>query len=105
MKSKVVVFLITVLFLFIGTSYGQESKLMCHHGKTPLIDPRYHTYVEVVAELDSIANAYPNITRLDSIGISATDSTIIWALKVSDNPLIEEDEPAVLYNGIHHAEE
>ncbi len=105
MKSKVVVFLMACLFLFIGTSYGQKSRFMFHQGKSLLIDPRYHTYEEVVAELDSIANAYPNITRMDSIGISTTDSTIIWALKVSDNPLIEEDEPAVLYNGIHHAEE
>jgi hypothetical protein len=95
MKSKVVVFLIAYLFLSIGTSYGQESRFMFHQGKTPLIDPRYHTYEEVVAELDSIASAYPNITRMDSIGISTTDSTIIWALKVSDNPLIEEDEPAI----------
>ncbi|MCK4252519.1 hypothetical protein KAX97_13815, partial [candidate division WOR-3 bacterium] len=84
MKSKVVVFLMACLFLFIGTSYGQESRFMFHQGKSLLIDPRYHTYEEVVAELNSITSAYPNITRMDSIGISTTDSTTIWALKVSD---------------------
>ena len=29
----------------------------------------------------------------------------IWAVKISDNVHVEEDEPAVLYNGVHHAEE
>ncbi|MBA7519739.1 hypothetical protein ES705_11826 [subsurface metagenome] len=49
--------------------------------------------------------ANPEITKLDTIGISTTDSRVILALKISDNPMIEEDEPAILYNGIHHAKE
>ncbi|MBI4722836.1 MAG: hypothetical protein HY769_07580 [Candidatus Stahlbacteria bacterium] len=69
------------------------------------VPERYHTYQEVVKELDSIATLYPNITYLDSIGISHTDSLPIWAIKISANPQIEEDEPAILYNGTHHAEE
>lgn len=93
------------LFLNAGATYGQNFKIVSQRDELLSIDPRYHTYEEVVAELDSIANEYPNMTMLDSIGISTTDSTIIWALKVSDNPFIEEDEPAVLYNGVHHAEE
>jgi carboxypeptidase T len=77
-------------------------------GPSPLaatIGPRYHTYDEVVAELDSIAYEYPHIARRDSIGVSTTDSLTIWALKISDNVSLEEDEPAILYTGVHHAEE
>ena len=69
------------------------------------IDPRYHTYDETVAELDSIAANYPTITRLDTIGVSTRDSLPILAMKISDNPQLDEDEPALLFNGIHHSEE
>ena len=70
-----------------------------------LIDPCYHTYDEAVQELDSIATLYPTITKLDTLGVSTQDSLPILAIKISDNPGIKEDEPSILYNGIHHAEE
>ncbi|MEO0226850.1 MAG: M14 family zinc carboxypeptidase [candidate division WOR-3 bacterium] len=70
-----------------------------------LIDPRYHTYLEMVQEVNSIATMYPEITRLDTLGVSTRDSLPILAIKISDNPLIKEDEPAILFNGVHHAEE
>ena len=69
------------------------------------LDSRYHTYEEMVAELDSLAALHSDIMRVDSIGVSTQDSMIIWAVKISDNVDVEEDEPAVLYNGVHHAEE
>ena len=105
MKTKVIVFSIAALFLNIGAAHGQKSGLIFHRGDPILIDPIYHTYAEVVAELKSIAHTYPWITKLDSIGVSTTNDSIIWALKISDNPRDEEDEPAILYNGIHHAKE
>jgi carboxypeptidase T len=69
------------------------------------IDPRYHTFDEVAYELDSIATYFPSITHLDTIGYSTCDSLPIFAVKISDSADIEEDEPAVLYIGCHHAEE
>ena len=69
------------------------------------IDPRYHTFDEVAYELDSIASQYTEITRLDTIGYSCFDTLPIFALKISDNVNVDEDEPAVLYIGCHHAEE
>lgn len=72
---------------------------------TPLIDPRYHTYEEMIQEIDSIAALYPHITKLETLGVSTRDSLPILSIKISDNPAIKEDEPAVLFNGIHHAEE
>lgn len=69
------------------------------------LDPRYHTRDEVAHELDSIARSYPDITMLDTIGYSSCDSIPLFGLKISDNPTVDEDEPAVLYIGCHHAEE
>jgi hypothetical protein len=39
------------------------------------------------------------------IGETATRRRPIWAIRVSDNPEIDEDEPAVLFNGVQHARE
>jgi carboxypeptidase T len=69
------------------------------------LDPRYHTRDQVAHELDSIARHFSSITMLDTIGYSSFDSVPLFALKISDNPLEDEDEPAVLYIGCHHAEE
>jgi carboxypeptidase T len=66
-------------------------------------DPAYHTYQEMVTELQGLYSNYPDIARMDSIGVSTQEKKIIWALKISDNVELEEDEPAVLYNGVHHA--
>jgi hypothetical protein len=66
-------------------------------------DPAYHTYQEMVKELDSLQSVYPDIAKMDSIGTSTRGERVIWAFKISDNVRIEEDEPAVLYNGVHHA--
>jgi len=69
------------------------------------IDPRYHTFDELAHELDSIALRYPEITVLDTIGYSTTDSLPIFAMKISDNVKVDEDEPEILYVALHHAEE
>lgn len=64
----------------------------------------YHTQEEVYAELDSISDAHPDICRMESIGLSI-ENRDIWALKISDNVDITEDEPRILYVGCHHARE
>ncbi len=69
------------------------------------LDPRYHTYDEIKAEIDSLQSIYPDWVLVDSIGVTLTDSLPIWAVKLSDNVQVDEDEPAVLYVGQCHAEE
>ena len=86
---------LVVFFLLSLTGTHAEAQL----------DARYHTYEEMVAELDSLAALHSDIMRIDSIGVSTQDTMVIWAVKISDNVHAEEDEPAVLYNGVHHAEE
>ncbi|MGB3341603.1 MAG: M14 family zinc carboxypeptidase [bacterium] len=69
------------------------------------LDPRYHTFDKLALELDSISIQYPKITKLDTIGYSTNDSMAIFALKISDNAKVDEDEPEILYVACHHAEE
>ena len=67
----------------------------------------FHTYVEVVRVLDSMRLLYPAlITAKQNIGTSH-ENRIIWAVKISDNPDINESatEPAIHYDAIHHARE
>lgn len=65
----------------------------------------WHTYDETVAEIVLLHQQYPNITAAPySIGTTGEGRTI-WAIKISDNPGLEENEPAVLHDGMHHARE
>ena len=65
----------------------------------------YYTYAEIAANLDSMYAQYPNlITQKYSIGTSHENRTI-WAAKISDNPNINENEPAVGFDALIHARE
>jgi carboxypeptidase T len=64
----------------------------------------YHTYAEVGASAKAVADAHPAIARRFSIGKSYQGREI-WAMKISDNVATDENEPEVLYEGGHHADE
>ncbi|MBM3316324.1 MAG: hypothetical protein FJY75_00585 [Candidatus Eisenbacteria bacterium] len=64
-----------------------------------------YTYSEMIAHLDAIHALYPEITTPKfSIGTSI-EGREIWAMKVSDNPNIDENEPEVGFDGLTHARE
>ncbi|MCC7295787.1 MAG: zinc carboxypeptidase [Acidobacteria bacterium] len=64
----------------------------------------YHTYRELADDLAALQIQYPDLARVVTIGTSLENRPIL-ALKVSDNPGLDEDEPAVLFLGCHHARE
>ena len=65
----------------------------------------YYTFDEAVQRLNEISSENSNIVS-DMIALGTTlEGREIWALKISDNPNIDEDEPEVLYTGLHHARE
>ncbi|MDI6855349.1 MAG: M14 family zinc carboxypeptidase [Candidatus Thermoplasmatota archaeon] len=64
----------------------------------------YHSWDELVAELQQVATDHKSIAKLLSIG-KTWEGRDIWAVKISDNVELDEDEPAVIYNGAHHARE
>ncbi|MEO5964469.1 MAG: M14 family zinc carboxypeptidase [Candidatus Limnocylindrales bacterium] len=64
----------------------------------------YHTYAEMVADINAVVAAHPTIVRRVAIGTTYQGRTI-WAAKISDNVATDEDEPEVLFDGLHHADE
>ena len=65
---------------------------------------QYTTYNGMVSIFDSLANAAPSITKLDTIGYSVQNRMLL-CLKVSDNAHIQEPEPEVRIVGTHHGNE
>lgn len=65
---------------------------------------QYHTLAQIETILDNIADNYPDITSLYSIG-TTYEGRDIWCLEISDNPGEDEGEPGVFFMGLHHARE
>ena len=66
----------------------------------------YPSYTDIVNTLTNRANTYPGICQLFDLGPTAGSSgRRIWALKISDNVAVEEDEPEMKYIGNMHGDE
>jgi carboxypeptidase T len=64
----------------------------------------FHTYAEVAADVAATASAHPDIVSRFSIGKSYQGREM-WAVKISDNVTVDENEPEVLYDGGTHSDE
>ena len=64
----------------------------------------YHTYAETVNAMQSAAAAHPTIARMYDLGQSF-EGREIWALKITDNVGVDENEPEVLTECNMHARE
>jgi hypothetical protein len=74
------------------------------------LDPRYHTYEEILQEIDSLQTNYPGIVMVQQIGttlgaVPYQDPIPIYAVKISNDVTVDEDKPAVMFAGQCHAEE
>lgn len=78
----------------------------------------YRTYDVLLAELQQMVSQHPNILKLYNLGNSTGKNYSaagiaaynnfqhdIWAIKLSDNVSVEEDEPSFYFMGEHHARE
>ena len=70
----------------------------------PASDSRYHNYAEMVADIQAVAAAHPDIVQVRSIGKSYKGRDI-WIAKISDNVATDEPEPEILFDALHHARE
>lgn len=65
-------------------------------------------YQEMLNHLDSMQSLYPNLITLrapvDSVELTI-EGRPVYYVKISDNPLVNEPEPEILYTGVHHARE
>jgi carboxypeptidase T len=65
----------------------------------------YHNYPEAVAFMDSLRMLYPEVvSQRWSLG-QGHEGRDLWCFRMSDNPDVDEDEPEVLFDGVHHARE
>jgi carboxypeptidase T len=70
----------------------------------PAADSNYHNYAEMTAEINQVIAANPGLISKTVIGRSF-QSREIWALKISDNVGVDENEPEVLFTHHQHARE
>ena len=67
-------------------------------------DDEYKNPEEIADFVNEIHAKYPDITTVKVIG-KTLEGREILAVKISDNPMIDEVEPTVLVNAMHHARE
>jgi|WetSurMetagenome_2_1015567.scaffolds.fasta_scaffold00346_14 hypothetical protein len=65
---------------------------------------KYPTYTQYDSIMKSFADLYPAICLLDTIG-TTNYGKLVLALKISDNPHSDEDEPEVFYTSSIHGDE
>jgi predicted deacylase len=65
---------------------------------------KYPTYTQYDSIMQSFKTLYPNLCRLDTIGKSV-NGRLIFALKISVNPVTDGDKPAVFYTSTMHGNE
>ena len=85
-----------------------QSDLVAHYKSR--LDPTkdmggYMTLDEVYAEFDAIVGDHPSIVST-KVNLGYTiEGRIQWAVKISDNPNVDEEEPEVMYTAAIHARE
>jgi carboxypeptidase T len=67
----------------------------------------YFTYEEMLAELDEMAAAYPELisAKAPISTFTTHENRPIHHVKISNNPTTDDGDPYVLYSAIHHARE
>ncbi|HWK28110.1 MAG TPA: M14 family metallopeptidase [Solirubrobacter sp.] len=70
----------------------------------PVADAGFHNDAEWRAAVDAAVATHPDIVSRTPIGLSA-EGRELWAVKISDNVAVDEDEPEVLITAGQHARE
>jgi len=100
----------TAVLVRVGKPYHQTELEQAIAGGNDAPDPGYYTVAEIEAAIDAQVAAYPALARKVNLstlpgGVLTHEGRPIFALKVSDNVASDEDEPAMLIIGQHHARE
>jgi carboxypeptidase T len=86
----------------------ETARLLTENGRSLTADGgingAYHSTLELETDLRTLVQAHPGLAALYEIGESL-ENRKIYALKISDNASRDENEPAVLFLGCHHARE
>ena len=82
--------------------YYEQLMANTMDSRNPMED--YHNYEELTSFLQNIAENYPNITKLESIGQSVNGREL-WVMEITDNPGLNEIEPEFKYVANMHGDE
>ena len=85
-------------------SPGFDSGDMAQDLTEALTFHKYPTYSQYLEMMQGFADGYPEICRLDTIGIT-DEGRLVLVLKISDNVNLEEKEAAFLYSSTMHGDE
>jgi hypothetical protein len=86
-------------------SNGFNVALVSTPKRNGMLPQAYKTVDEIKNDLTALQTKYPEIVSVEKIGESTTLNLPIWAIKISDNARSREDEPSILFAGVHHARE
>jgi carboxypeptidase T len=86
------------------TGYRYEVLIEDVDGYISTVAWAYHNTNDVYNLLVNYKNSYPTITKLDTLGFTYEGRPIV-AIRITDNPNMNEGEPGVLVMGLHHARE
>ncbi len=98
------------VYQFVAETRNPEALTMCSDPDGPPFEPPaswncYPTYDQYVDLMNYYANNYPSICRLVDLGATQDGDHNLLALKISDNPDAEEDEPEFFYTATMHGDE
>ncbi|MFZ5515327.1 MAG: M14 family zinc carboxypeptidase [Candidatus Zhuqueibacterota bacterium] len=86
----------------VSRQYADSLWLATKNSANPM--DAYHTFDELTAELQLLAQQYPNLCQLQSIGKSVLGRDL-WFVKISDHVAAEEVEPEFKYISSMHGDE
>jgi len=90
-------------FDFVGASFlGLNSTRPENSGALLNAYPRL---VNLEHQFGHLVAKYPHLAHIQKIGESTGWRQPIWGIRISDHPDRDEDEPAILFTGVHHARE
>lgn len=84
---------------------GFQVALVSAHASNTSVPSSYKPLEEIDSELRLLQLKYPKILLVEKIGESTALRLPIWAAKISDYVAEREDEPRILFMGVHHARE
>jgi len=88
----------------LDTGFRIINELGSPHQEGILTQSQYFDPTEIASMLAQVEIDHPGIARRFSIG-TTTQGRDIWAIEISNHPDTNEDEPAIQFNGQHHARE
>ncbi len=73
--------------------------------RNPSVPRSYQPLKMIDYQIDRLRQRYPELFHLERIGTSTAYRLPIWGIRISDNASRREDEPRILFVGVHHARE